>query len=210
MPLFVRLKEGALPPPPVVMEVSTDPEAYAKSRARRERFDRNAAWFNEHAVETYKHHAGKFVCVAGEEIFVGDTAAEAIARARASHPEDDGPVTVLVPREKRDVTPRQAASMLDSKNPLVMEFVTGSEELALSRARRERFDRNTAWFDQRSVEAYEQYRGKFICVSQEQIFAADTAAEAGALARAQHPDDDGRFTLYIPKERGVRIYANRR
>src|SRR4051812_3535896 len=99
MPLFARLKEGALPLPPLVMEVSDDPEASAKSRARRERFDRNAAWFNQHLVEVYKQHAGKFVCVAGEEIFVGDTAGGAAAQANAAHPNDDSRFTLRIPRQ---------------------------------------------------------------------------------------------------------------
>ena len=35
----------------------------------------------------------------------------------------------------------------------------------------------------------------------EEIFVADTAEEAIALARAANPADDGSFTRYIPKER---------
>ena len=35
--------------------------------------------------------------------------------------------------------------MLDQQNPIVMEEVTDPQEIAETRARRERFDRNSAW-----------------------------------------------------------------
>ena len=41
----------------------------------------------------------------------------------------------------------------------------------------------------------------------EELFVADDTEEAIALARAAHPEDDGWFTRYIPKERLPRIYA---
>jgi hypothetical protein len=36
---------------------------------------------------------------------------------------------------------------------------------------------------------------------------ADTTKEAIALATAAHPDDEGWFTRYIPKEKVPRVYA---
>ena len=39
---------------PLVMEEMTDPQELAKARAQRERFDRNAAWLQAHAVEVYR------------------------------------------------------------------------------------------------------------------------------------------------------------
>jgi hypothetical protein len=97
--------------------------------------------------------------------------------------------------------------MLTPNNPIVMEVITAPEELVKARAQRERFDRNAAWFQQHSGVVYDQYRGKVICVSCEEVFAAESAKEALRQARAAHPDDDGRYTLYIPQERAVRIYA---
>jgi len=44
----------------------------------------------------------------------------------------------------------------------------------------------------------------------EEVFVADTPEEAMRLAGATHPDDDGSFVHYIPRERFARIYANRR
>jgi len=85
---------------PLVMEEMTDPEELAKARAQRERFDRNAAWLQAHAAEVYTRHCGKCICVAGEELFVGDTPEEVLAQAKAAHPEDDGSFLHYIPREK--------------------------------------------------------------------------------------------------------------
>ena len=85
---------------PIVMEELTDPAELAKARAQDERFARNWAWFEAHASEIYASHRGKCVCIAGEEIFVADTAQEVLASAMAAHPEDDGRFTRIIPREK--------------------------------------------------------------------------------------------------------------
>jgi hypothetical protein len=85
---------------PIVMEELTDPAELAKARAQDERFARNWAWFESHASEIYASHRGKCICIAGEEIFVADTAEEVLASAMAAHPEDDGRFTRIIPREK--------------------------------------------------------------------------------------------------------------
>jgi hypothetical protein len=90
----------------------------------------------------------------------------------------------------------------------VMEELTDPGELAEARARRERFDRNWAWFEAHATEFYRSHRGKCICIAGEELFAADTPAEVLAMAKAAHPEDDGRFTAIIPKERLARIYAH--
>src|SRR5947208_14727245 len=77
----------------------TDPEELARARAQRERFDRNAAWLQAHASEVYSHR-GKFICVAGEALFVADSAPEALAMGKAAHPDDDGSFVQYVPLEK--------------------------------------------------------------------------------------------------------------
>ena len=67
--------------------------------------------------------------------------------------------------------------------------------------------RSTAWLQANLVDVYSKHRGKVICVAGEELFVGDTATEAIALAKSVHPDDDGFFTRYIPKERLPRIYA---
>jgi hypothetical protein len=98
--------------------------------------------------------------------------------------------------------------MVDKPSPIVMEEVTDPEELAKARAQRERFDRNSAWLQAHIVEIYARYRGKCICIAGEELFVADTPEEALALATAAHPEDDGRFLRYIPREKLDRIYAH--
>ncbi len=94
--------------------------------------------------------------------------------------------------------------------PIVMEEITDPEELARGRARRARYDRNSAWLQAHVSEVYSQHRGKCICIAGEELFVADTPQEVLALARAAHPDDDGRVRHYIPREKLARIYADRR
>ena len=85
---------------PIVMEEVTDPEELDRARARRERFDRNAAWLHSHGAEVYPRHRGKYLCIAGEELFVADTPEEALALATAAHPEDDGRFLHYIPLER--------------------------------------------------------------------------------------------------------------
>jgi hypothetical protein len=91
---------------------------------------------------------------------------------------------------------------------IVMEEITDPEELAKARTQRARFDRNTAWLQAHAAKVYPRYRGKCICIAGEELFVADTPEEVLALAKAAHPDDDGFFLHYIPREKLARIYAN--
>ncbi len=86
--------------PNIVMSEVTDPVEMAKTRARHERADRNYAWLAAHVTEVYSKHRGKCICVAGEELFVGDDPKEVVARARAAHPEDDGLLIRYIYKEK--------------------------------------------------------------------------------------------------------------
>jgi hypothetical protein len=94
--------------------------------------------------------------------------------------------------------------------PLVVQEVTDPKELAHAREQDKRFELNWSWFEAHAAEIYSRYRGKCLCVAGQELFVADTPEEVLALATAAHPDDDGRFTRYIPKERTHRIYAHRR
>ena len=91
---------------------------------------------------------------------------------------------------------------------IVMEEVTDPVELAKARAQDERFARNLAWFDAHASEIYTQHRGKCLCVAGQELFVADTPEEVLARARAAHPQDDGLYLRYIPRERTYRIYAH--
>jgi len=91
---------------------------------------------------------------------------------------------------------------------IVVQELTDPEENAVAQARRERFDRNSAWLQAHIKEVYSRYRGKCVVIAGEQLFAADTPADAWALADSAHPEDDGSFIRYIPLEKMARIYGN--
>jgi prepilin-type processing-associated H-X9-DG protein len=96
------------------------------------------------------------------------------------------------------------------KKQVVIEDVTDPAEIAAARAQRERSDRNAAFLDGHAKEVYTRHRGRCVCVAGEELFVADTPEEAMALAKSAHPEDDGSFMRYIPREKLARIYAHRR
>jgi hypothetical protein len=99
--------------------------------------------------------------------------------------------------------------MTNSEARIVVEEVTDAEENAAARARRERFERNSAWLQSHAAEVYAGHRGKCICVAGEELFVAASPEEVLAQARATHPEDNGSILIrYIPREKMARIYAN--
>ena len=100
--------------------------------------------------------------------------------------------------------------MNESLPRITMEQVTDPVELAKFAARQAQLDRNWAWFEQRAQEIYRTHRGRCLCIAGGELFVGDTPEEVTALATAAHPDDEGRFTRYIPKERLARVYVVRR
>lgn len=97
----------------------------------------------------------------------------------------------------------------DETAPFQTSVETDATSAAGRRAQMARLARNSAWLQAHASEVYPAHRGKFIAVAGEELFVADTVQEALAQARAAHPDDDGILTQYIPKRRGVRLYAHR-
>jgi hypothetical protein len=90
--LIVRRADGSPleKQPVVIVEEQLSPEELAAFHAQRERYERNMAWFQAHLEEIRAKHLGKHICVAGHELFAADTPKQALALARAAHPEDDG------------------------------------------------------------------------------------------------------------------------
>jgi hypothetical protein len=84
----------------ITMEFVTELAELAQARAQRKQFDRNAAWLQAHASEIYSRHRGKCICIAGEELFVADTAKEAVRLATAAHPQDRGRFVHYIPLKK--------------------------------------------------------------------------------------------------------------
>jgi hypothetical protein len=76
--------------PKFTIEEVTDPAEVARFRAWHEQFRRNSDWLQAHWADVIPQARGRFVAVAGQQAFLGDTAAEALAQARAAYPEDEG------------------------------------------------------------------------------------------------------------------------
>ena len=85
---------------PLAMVEIIDPQEIAKIKAQRARFRKNSDWLQAHVPHVYAQHRGKYICVAGLQLFVADTAPEVVAAARKSHPQDDGLLLRYIPREK--------------------------------------------------------------------------------------------------------------
>jgi hypothetical protein len=93
------IKKATKDPYLTVMEVVTDPVECAEAARRKERYERNWDWLEAHASEVYSHR-GKYLCIAGQELFVGDTVEQVLKAAELVHPEDDGRFTRFVPTQR--------------------------------------------------------------------------------------------------------------
>lgn len=80
----------------------TDPVELARSRKVMAQFERNSDWLQAHIPEVYSQHRGKSICVAAQELFVADSAKEAIAQAQLVHPGEEGVLTRYIPKENID------------------------------------------------------------------------------------------------------------
>jgi len=96
------------------------------------------------------------------------------------------------------------------KLKVIMEEVANPAELAEAQAQRERFDRNWDWFKARATEVYDRFRGQCVVIAGQEIFAANEPATAWASAKAAHPEDDGGFIIYVPREKVARVYGYQR
>lgn len=97
--------------------------------------------------------------------------------------------------------------MPDVESTIVMQEITDDAQFLQARRQRQQFDRNSAWLQANISAVYSQHRGKCICVAGQELFVADSAEEAIGQAAVAHPDDRGRFTRYVPREKMARIYA---
>jgi hypothetical protein len=88
-----------------------------------------------------------------------------------------------------------------------IEEVADPAEIASAQRRRDQFDRNSQWLQTNIAEVYRDHRGQHICVAGQEVFAADSVQEAVARATAAYPEDEGRFTRFIPLEKLARVYA---
>jgi hypothetical protein len=93
---------------------------------------------------------------------------------------------------------------------VTLEEVTDPAEIARMRVEHARFRRDIDWLKAHWPDLLPRAYGKFLAVSGQQAFMADTAEEARALARAAHPENQGPWVQYVRPPGGPRIYACRR
>jgi hypothetical protein len=92
---------------------------------------------------------------------------------------------------------------------ITMTEVTDPEEVARAKAQFDLFDRNIEWYKAHASEIFRKHRGRHICIAGQELFVADTSQDARALGKQAHPEDNGTFAMFIPKEKLARIYADR-
>jgi hypothetical protein len=89
--------------------------------------------------------------------------------------------------------------------PLVIEEVPMDPELdrLFERARR-----NLLWSNGHAMEleVFKRYRGRYIAVSEGEMFIGDSPEEVETLTREKHPEAHPHIR-YIPREKAYRIYA---
>jgi hypothetical protein len=82
------LQKGSTPSG-LTVEFGPPPADAREVLARMERAQRNSQWLQAHWADLLPRARGKFVAVAAEEAFIGESPEEAWAWARRTHPEDD-------------------------------------------------------------------------------------------------------------------------
>jgi len=136
--------------------------------AREEDLERQWGILEEREAELVAKHPDKSIAVCGGEVFVGDTAGEAVSMARAAHP---GRPFFLRPC-------RQASAQLGDPGGAGDAPSADFEE---DLARQERI------FMDRADELLARHPDKFIAVCGGEVFVGDTDGEAVSMARAAHP-----------------------
>jgi hypothetical protein len=84
---FAMIRAIGPPTPPPILEDEGTAQERARVLAEEEEFRKNLDWFSSNARRLRDEHSGKFICVAGQELFVGEDSVEVFNRARAAHPD---------------------------------------------------------------------------------------------------------------------------
>jgi hypothetical protein len=96
--------------------------------------------------------------------------------------------------------------MIDSH--LTLEEVSDPDVIARVLAQDQRAQLNSDWLETHWPDILPQALGKHLVVAGQEAFIADTSAQAWAMAKAAHPEDDGALCQYVFPGRGPRIYAH--
>jgi hypothetical protein len=85
-------------------------------------------------------------------------------------------------------------------------FIEEVENKQLSE-RLSRFRRNGEWLTEHGAPLFAQYAGRYLAVSEGEVFVADDMHSARQLAQEKHPEDEP-FVQYIPLEQQVTLLAS--
>jgi hypothetical protein len=90
-----------------------------------------------------------------------------------------------------------------AQRKLMVEFggPPTAAEIEVMRVREERARRNSQWLQTHWNQLLPRALGKFVAVAGEEAFIADTAQEAWAWAREEHPEDDTATVQFVNPER---------
>ncbi len=99
----------------------------------------------------------------------------------------------------------------DAQPKLTIEFGNPptASEFEVIRVQQERARRNSRWLQTHWNQLLPQALGKFVAVADEAAFVADTAEQAWAWVRAEHPHDETATVQYVNPAQGLKIHANR-
>lgn len=164
--------------------------AQAEYERRMKLFRRNEDWMRQRGAHLRDPNRGKYIVVSQGDVFISANEDEAVRLAKAKHP-DDEPYVELV-----TILP----------GPFIITMPPANPEDA---RQMELYQRNSAWMSEHGGPLYDRYRGKYLAISEGEVFAAESGQEAERLALEKHPDDVP-YLQYIPREKAIRIYACQR
>lgn len=95
----LHMQGGPVQPKFIIEEVD-DPAEVARLQSQDEHARRNEEWLHAHWPELLPRARGKFIAVAGQEAFIGDSHEDAWVQARKAHPDDDGLIEQYVRPER--------------------------------------------------------------------------------------------------------------
>ena len=81
---------------PLDFKLITDPAVLEQIRQSSEQFHKNDDWLLAHWNDLVPGVYGKHLVVAGQEAFISDSMEDALARAKAAHPDDMGIISRYV------------------------------------------------------------------------------------------------------------------
>jgi len=97
-----------------------------------------------------------------------------------------------------------------TESGFVVEDVIDPDETRRFHIQDDLHRRNSDWLQAHGSDIVPRARGKFVAVASQEVFIAETPAEAWAWVDDIHPEDMGAIVRYVRVSVGPRLYADRR